>query len=439
MKEICEALFCFWLKCFKFGTKKAQVEYTKMLPKVHERKKKKTEFFAPLEKNTSTLKFKETDEPTRNLAIEEEEIIFPTKYLNSFESDFNFKFDFTKKNIINFIENEINENRKYTFLVIKDGFELFIKESGGIFSSEFPDYLFFQRKGKIRYIKFPPETISMDVTEDKSEELASYNISISEYKLKKDAFVFSADVYFDCDTIDCSAEKIKQETSEYQTYTNLHMFHWDQWLIEGKGSHLFYQKFKLNGNKFELIDTPRDLTLGMELNTPPLFTSNENYDLSPDGNLVAFSVHERNHEESWSTSWHTYFIEPSMMDKPFMITKHTEARTQNPKFSLDNTRIAYLAMKTPMLESENLHFEIYNILTGKVSIIDDLLDLSVTDYFWENDHLLYFSSTVLGLNKIFTVDIADTTKPVFKLIDTKSTTASFGLPIKALKNRNIKK
>ena len=147
-------------------------------------------------------------------------------------------------------------------------------DSNPIFSSEFPDYLFFQRKGKIRYIKFPPETISMDVTEDKSEELASYNISISEYKLKKDAFVFSADVYFDCDTIDCSAEKIKQETSEYQTYTNLHMFHWDQWLIEGKGSHLFYQKFKLNGNKFELIDTPRDLTLGMELNTISLFNSN---------------------------------------------------------------------------------------------------------------------------------------------------------------------
>ena len=126
------------------------------------------------------------------------------------------------------------------------------------------------------------------------------------------------------------------------------------------------------------------------------------------------------------------------MDKPHLITKHTEARTQNPKFSLDNTKIAYLAMKTPMLESENLHFEIYNILTGKISIIEDLLDLSVTDYFWENDHLLYFVSTVLGLNKIFTVDISDTTKPVYKLIDTKSTTASFGLPIKALKNRNIK-
>ena len=312
-------------------------------------------------------------------------------------------------------------------------------DSNPIFSSAFPNYLFFQRKGQILYIPFPPEEITIDVKEDKSEILASYNISIAEYKLKKDAFVFSADVYFDCDTIECTAEKIKNETSEYQTYTNLLAFHWDQWLIEGKGSHLFYQKFKLTeNNKFELIDKPKDLTKGMELNTPPLFTSNENYDISPDGNLVAFSAHLRNHEESWSTSWHTYYINPSLMDKPYLITKHTEARTQNPKFSLDSTKIAYLAMKTPMLESENLHFEIYNLLTNKVNIIEDALDLSVTDYFWENDHLLYFVSTVLGLNKIFTVDIIDYTKPVFKLIVTKSNIASFGLPIKALKNNNIK-
>ena len=311
-------------------------------------------------------------------------------------------------------------------------------DSNPIFSSAFPNYLFFQRKGQILYIPFPPEEITMDMTEDKSQVLASYNISITEYKLKKDAFVFSADVYFDCDTIQCSADKIKQETTEYQTYNNLLAFHWDQWLIEGKGSHLFYQKFKLTENKFELIDNPKDITKGMELNTPPLFTSNENYDISPDGNLVTFSAHLRNHEESWSTSWHTYYINPSLMEKPYLITKHTEARTQNPKFSLDNTKIAYLAMKTPMLESENLHFEIYNILTNKINIIEDVLDLSVTDYFWENDHLLYFVSTVLGLNKIFTVDITDYTKPIFKMIVTKTNIASFGLPIKALKNKNIK-
>ena len=311
-------------------------------------------------------------------------------------------------------------------------------DSNPIFSAAFPNYLFFQRKGKILYINFPPDEISMDITEDKSKVLAEYDLTITEYKLKNNAFVFSADVYFDCKTIECSVRKIKKETNDYQTYTSLHMFHWDEWLIEGKGSHLFYQKFKLNGNTFELIDEPKDITLGMELNTPPLFTSNDNYDISNDGTMVAFSAHIRNHEESWSTSWHTYYINPSTMNNPHMISTHTDARTQQPKFSLDNTKIAYLAMKTPMLESENLHFEIYNILTNKINIIDDVLDLSVTDYFWENDHLLYFVSTILGLNKIFTVDISIPTKPNFKMIDTKSTTGSFGLPIKALKNKNIK-
>jgi len=55
----------------------------------------------------------------------------------------------------------------------------------------------------------------MDITDDKSKVFAEYNITISEYKLKKDAFVFSADVYFDCDTIECSARKISKETNDY--------------------------------------------------------------------------------------------------------------------------------------------------------------------------------------------------------------------------------
>ena len=101
-------------------------------------------------------------------------------------------------------------------------------DSSPSFSISFPNYLFFQRKGKILYIPFPPEEISMDVKEDKSKILAEYNITISEYKLKKDAIVFSADVYFDCDTIECSAKKISKETNDYQTYTSLHMFHWDE-------------------------------------------------------------------------------------------------------------------------------------------------------------------------------------------------------------------
>ena len=42
-------------------------------------------------------------------------------------------------------------------------------DSSPSFSSAFPNILFFQRKGKILYIPFPPDEISMDIKEDKSK------------------------------------------------------------------------------------------------------------------------------------------------------------------------------------------------------------------------------------------------------------------------------
>ena len=305
-----------------------------------------------------------------------------------------------------------------------------------IFLLENPDYVFFSREGQIRYIKFPP----VDSEKDYSIELTKYPIEINDFKIKHNAIVFSADVYFSCqNNLECSAKLIKKEESmDYQVYDSLFAFHWDTWLVQGKGSHLFYQKIKFSNNKFELDGDVIDITNGMELNTPPLFSDNSNYDLSSDGTKVAFSAHLRSHDEAWNTSWKTYYIDLELMKKPIVISGHNYGRTQSPQFSKDNTQIAYLAMNTPLLEAENLHFEIYNILTNKVNIIEDSLDLSVTDYFWENDHLLYFVSTVIGLNKIFTVDIIDYTKPVFKLVETKTNVASFGLPIKALNNKNIK-
>ena len=223
----------------------------------------------------------------------------------------------------------------------------------------------------------------------------------------------------------------------YQIYDSLLVFHWDKWLVQGKGSHLFYQKIKLNDNKIELDGEAIDITKEMEINTPPLFTDNSNYDLSNDGTMIAFSAHHRNHVESWTTGWKTYFIDLQLMKNPILITEHTNARTQSPKFSIDDTKIAYLAMKTPMLESENLHFEIYNILTNKVNIIDDKLDISVNDFNWVNDNTIRFTSLLIGQIKIFNVDVRDPSNPDFSHFVTNSTTASYGLPFTAMKNKKI--
>ena len=87
MKEFCEFLFCFWRKCCRFNNKKMnQIEYTKMFPKISEKKKNNTEFFSTPSNEKNTLKFKERDTSTTKLTIIEEETIFPLKYLNSLES-----------------------------------------------------------------------------------------------------------------------------------------------------------------------------------------------------------------------------------------------------------------------------------------------------------------------------------------------------------------
>ena len=230
-------------------------------------------------------------------------------------------------------------NLQYTIIKSKEVKDLTpkqfgISDSSPYFSSLFPDYVFFSRKGQIRYIKFPP----IDSENDTSIELTKYPISINDFKIKNNAIVFSADVYFSCkNNITCSAELIKKEEKmNYQVYDSLLAFHWDKWLVQGKGSHLFYQKIKLNDNKIELDGEAIDITKEMEINTPPLFTDNSNYDLSNDGTMIAFSAHHREHVESWTTGWKTYFIDLKLMKEPILITRHTNARTQSPKFSIDD-------------------------------------------------------------------------------------------------------
>ena len=241
-------------------------------------------------------------------------------------------------------------------------------DSSPQFSSHFLNFLFFQRSNKdikssVYYIPFPPD--------GKTEiKLTDYILPVNDFKIKAKSIVFSTDFYFQCETMECTKDLIDKESEQdYQVYTKLFMFHWDHWLVEGKGSHLFVQRIKLEDNNIILDGDAFDVTKKMEIFTPPLFTDYSNYDISCDGEKIAFSAHLRNREESWKTGWNTYYLDIGLMSKPYCITQHTEARTQNPVFSKDGTKIAYLAMTTPGLESEILHFEVYNILTGQTTII----------------------------------------------------------------------
>ena len=310
------------------------------------------------------------------------------------------------------------------------------------FSSSFPNVLFFQRSNKdikssIYYISFPPEEIIID--EDKSTRLTNYTLPVNDFKIKAKTFIFSTEVYFNCNTMKCSSDLIEKEgKQDYQVYTKLFMFHWDTWLVEGKGSHLFIQNIDYDeNNKIILKNEPKDITLNMEINCPPLFTDFSNYDLNNDGTKVAFSAHFRNNKESWNTGFKTYYYDLNLMKRPVCITNHTEARTQNPVFNKDSTKIGYLSMKTPGLESEILHFEIYNILTGKTIVLPNFEELSIQSFLWDTDSKIIFCATTFQANKLFTIDISDIANPLVESCDVKYEDMSYTLPIFAMKNKNV--
>ena len=310
-------------------------------------------------------------------------------------------------------------------------------DSSPQFSSAFSNCLFFQRSNKdvqssIYYIQFPPE--------GKTEmRLTNYILPVNDFKIKAKSIIFSTDFYFECETMQCSKDLIDKESQQdYQVYTKLFMFHWDHWLVEGKGSHLFVQRIKLGDNNDIVLDGDAfDATKKMEIYTPPLFTDFSNYDISPNGEKIAFSAHIRNKDEAVKTGWETYFFDLKLMSNPYLITTHTEARTQNPVFSKDGTKIAYLAMTTPGLESEILHFEIYNILTGKTIVIPNEEELSITGFIWDTDSKIIFVANSYQENQLFVADIKDPYKPIVTKCQMKYTGMSYSLPYYAMKNKKV--
>ena len=311
-------------------------------------------------------------------------------------------------------------------------------DTSPMFSKSFPNTLFFLRSNKdlkssIFYVEFPPSSKKDDEVTPK--QLTNYELEIFDFKIKSDTIAFSTDVYFQCKDMKCSHDLIEKEKDQnYQVYNKLMMFHWDHWLVEGKGTHVFVQKIEKKEQEIVLKDDPRDVTQGMEINCPPMFTDSSNYELSNDGNMIAFSGHLRNKEEAWRTGFKTYYQNLLTMTKPICITEHTTARTQCPMFSIDDTKIAYLAMKTPELESEILHFEIYNILTNKLTVIPNEEELAIEGYRWINDKEILFNADSYQAIQLFTLNLKNNTVDKYPV---KNINMSYSVPFFGFNNQYV--
>ena len=183
MKDLCERFFCFWRNwCKRPKESLVSIESSKLIDN-----QKETEQYSNITPSqqieNTTFNEKKEIEMSTALPLEEDNTIFPQKYMNLTESSPNFKSIFTKEKMINFIEELINDKTSFTPLVNQNGFDIYIKESGSIFSSQYPMIKMYYKIPKSAFTR-PNVTVKLlDEYMNDPEKRLKFDNTIRAYKI----------------------------------------------------------------------------------------------------------------------------------------------------------------------------------------------------------------------------------------------------------------
>ena len=288
-------------------------------------------------------------------------------------------------------------------------------DSSPVFSSQYKNNILFirttQGRSHVYTMKFDPNA----ATQPEPTQLTNYPIDVSNLLFENNVLMFSAEMYYSCDTMQCTAdlnaEVAKRGANTYQIYDQLMIRHWDVWYTQGSASHPFYQKIKLNEEtqELELDGEAVDLLLKEELSSPPIEGGSDQFSISSNGNLLAFSVHTKNREMAWTTKWDIYLVDLSAENAITILTEKEEGRCQSPKFSSDGKKISYLCMLHKGLESENLYVRVYDIENKKqlTGFDQSSFKPQISDYAWYEDvdkNVFLLSVVDAGYSRIYKFD-----------------------------------
>ena len=118
--------------------------------------------------------------------------------------------------------------------------------------------------------------------------------------------------------------------------------------------------------------------------SPPLENGAEQFDISPDGNLIAFSAHSKDEKMPLNTKWEIYVYDLSSNERT-LITQNERGRCQNPLFKPNDAfnRLAYLCMENYGLESDQLSLRIYTPSTGAKESENNKTPQMINSFIWD--------------------------------------------------------
>jgi dipeptidyl aminopeptidase/acylaminoacyl peptidase len=173
------------------------------------------------------------------------------------------------------------------------------------------------------------------------------------------------------------AEKIKADKDSKlsaKVWNAMPYAYWDHWLDEKRQNHLY--RIPANGGDVEA------LTLGTNLQLPRSEAGSGEYDVSPDGSMLAFVANSRTGGVYENLD---VYLMKTGSDEPENITSDNEASDWMPMFAPDGRSLAYVRQSIPGFYGDQVKLMVRDLRSEKTRPLHENWDRSATGLVWAPD------------------------------------------------------
>jgi dipeptidyl aminopeptidase/acylaminoacyl peptidase len=197
--------------------------------------------------------------------------------------------------------------------------------------------------------------------------------------------LFTSEVYPECGADDACNKKIldaeKDSKVRARIYTELLYRHWAKWQTKRR-SHLLV--FPVSGG------AAKDLTPGTRDVPPFSLGGPDDYDISPDGSEVCYSMNA-DPVPAISTNADLYVV--ATAGGPSRKITFTPGADSSPRYSPDGKYLAWRAQIKAGYESDRWRLEVLERATGRITVLTDNVDRWVNSFTWSPDSASLFFTT----------------------------------------------
>ena len=222
-----------------------------------------------------------------------------------------------------------------------------------------------------------------------------------------DRIALSMGVFRDCADLACSKTRLDamaKDKASGKVYDRLFVRHWDTW-ADGRNAVLYSAPIDSSGR---VSAAPVSLSGSLDGDVPSKpFGDRDEYNFSPDGKAIVFSLRTAGKTEAWSTNFDLFQVPAAGGAAPRNLTPENPAWDAKPSFSPDGKTLAYLAMRKPGFEADRFQLVFMDVATGKKRQVAEKWDRSIADYQWTPDgKTILATADDVGNHRLFSIDAA---------------------------------